>query len=177
MPVTSADDLFLKELHDIYSAEKQLEQALPKLAEAATNEALQEAFNDHLEQTRGQIERLDQILEMLDEQRSDETCEAMQGLIKEAEEVIAEVETPEVLDAALIAAAQKVEHYEIASYGTLRSLAESMGLDKAAAMLSETLQEEEDTDARLTDIAETEVNLRMLRMDGDDEDADEEELA
>ena len=174
MPVKSADDLFLKELRDIHAAERQIEEALPRMADAVSSEALQEAFNEHLQQTRGQIQRLDRIFEMLDEETGDETCDAMQGLIKEAEELIEEVEAPEVLDAALLAAAQKVEHYEIASYGTLRSLAESMGLDQAAALLSETLEEEEQTDAKLTDLAEAEINLRMLHMDADDEDAEEE---
>ncbi len=168
MPVSTADEFFLQELRDVYSAEKQLVPALTAMAKATSSELLSSAFKTHLQETKGQIERLDRIFDMLKEKPGGETCEAMAGLVSEAEEMMKEIETPEVRDAALIAAAQKVEHYEIASYGTLRALAENMGLDQAAALLGEILQEEIGTDAKLTEIAENEVNLRMLRMeDGD----------
>ena len=175
MPVTSVDDIFLMELQDIYSAEKQLEEALPKQAEAAGSETLRKLFTEHTEQTRGQIERLEQIFEMLDEEPGDESCEAMEGLVEEAEQIMEEVDQPELRDVALIAAAQKVEHYEMASYGTLRTLAESMGLKEAASLLEKTLDEEKRTDARLTKVAESEVNRRALELREQGEQEEQEE--
>ena len=175
MPVTSVDDIFLMELQDIYSAERQLEEVLPKQAEAAGSQTLRKLFTEHREQTRGQIERLEQIFEMLDEEPGDESCEAMEGLVEEAEQIMEEVEQPELRDVALIAAAQKVEHYEMASYGTLRTLAESMGLKDAAKLLEQTLEEEKRTDARLTKVAESEVNRRALELREESGEEEQEE--
>jgi len=137
-------------LSDTYSAEKQLTRALAKLARATSNEKLSQAFHAHLEETHGQIERIDQIVE----------SESNLKIIEEADEVIESTEKNEVRDAALIAAAQKVEHYEIASYGTLATLAEQLGYRKAAKLLKETLEEEKATDIKLTDLALNNVNKK-----------------
>ncbi|WP_082481548.1 MULTISPECIES: YciE/YciF ferroxidase family protein [Pseudomonas] len=148
------DDLFIHELSDVYSAEKQLTKALPKLARAATNEALQEAFKSHLEETQGQIERIDQLVEASNFRLKRVKCLAMEGLIEEGKELIEEVERGHVLDAGLIAACQKVEHYEIASYGTLIAMANQLGIKDAAKLLRKTLDEEKSADQKLTMIAE-----------------------
>ncbi len=162
MSVASAREFLIQELSDIYSAENQLIEALPKMSEAASHAELKSALDEHLEQTRGQVERLNRIFAEIGAESSGETCEAMKGLVTEAEELIEEISVPEILDAALIGAAQKVEHYEIAAYGTLASIADAMGLEDVGAMLDETLEEEKQADARLTDLAETEVNPRMV---------------
>ncbi len=150
-------ELFLEELTDIYDAEKQLVKALPKMAEAAHAQELQSAFEDHLEQTQQHVQRLDQVFQMFDMKAKGKKCEAMAGLIEETEDIMKEEATPSVMDAALIAAAQKVEHYEIATYGCLRTWAELLGKDEALDLLEETLSEEKDADESLTDIA-TSVN-------------------
>ncbi|WP_369979100.1 ferritin-like domain-containing protein [Xanthomonas bundabergensis] len=154
MAIKTIDDLFLHELSDIYSAEKQLTKALPKLARAATNPALRAAFEAHLEETQGQIERIDQIAEKLDLRLKRIKCAAMEGLVEEGKEVIESIEAGPVRDAALTGGAQKVEHYEIASYGTLAAMAKQLGKTDALKLLLETLEEEKSTDEKLTLLAE-----------------------
>ena len=163
MAVKSVNDLLLDELRDIYHAEKQLVRALPKMAKKAKSDKLRQAFELHLDQTKGHVERLEQVFEKLDTRPRAKRCEAMEGLITEAEEMMEEVSTPEVLDAALIAAAQKVEHYEIASYGTLHALAEELGQNEVANLLEQTLNEEKEADEKLNQIALSDVNKAALR--------------
>ena len=152
-------ELFVSSLKDINWAEKQLVKALKKMSKAATSEKLSAAFEQHMTQTEGHVERLAQVFETIGKKPTSKKCEAMEGLIAEAEELIEETEEgTEVRDAALIAAAQKVEHYEIATYGTLRTLAGTLGLGKAQKILQRTLDEEKETDTLLTDIAENYVN-------------------
>ena len=155
MSIKTLEDLFIHDLSDVYSAEKQISRALPKMARTASDEKLIEAFKTHLEETRGQIERLDQLVEATPEVRIKRMkCHAMEGLVEEAQELIDSVEKGVVLDAGLIGAAQKVEHYEIATYGTLRAMAIKLGYKEAARLLEETLNEEKATDEKLTMIAE-----------------------
>lgn len=151
-------DLYLNELRDLYSAETQLVEALPLMAEAAAASDLRQAFNDHLEQTRGHVARLERIFDRLGEKPTGETCEAMKGLVKEGQSYIKAGGSDEVRDAGLIGAAQRVEHYEIAAYGTARTLAEHLGATEDAELLQETLDEECEADQLLTSIAEGHVN-------------------
>lgn len=160
--MNSLRELLIDELSDPYSAEKQLTVALPKMAKAATSENLKAAFTSHLEETRGQIERLDQIFELLDEEPKRKKCKAMEGLVEEGKEVIEEDGVPEVKDAALIGAAQRVEHYEMAGYGTARGLAETLDLPKVVKLLQETLDEEGDANQKLNDLAISEINNAAL---------------
>ncbi len=152
-------DLFLEELADVYNAEQQLTKALPKMAKAARNEELRQGFETHLQETEGQIARLEQVVEALGQSMQRKTCKAMKGLIEEGSEIMQEQKGSPALDAALIAAAQKVEHYEIASYGTLCAWAKQMGHDEALELLHETLEEERATDERLTQLAESLANV------------------
>lgn len=155
MAIKTLVDLFIHDLSDIYSAEKQITRALPKMARAATDKTLKAAFEAHLEETRGQIERIDQLVEKTEEVRIRRMkCHALEGLVEEAQEIIDEVEAGPVRDAGLIGAAQKVEHYEIAAYGTLAAMAKKLGFDEAAKLLVETLNEEKATDEKLNVIAE-----------------------
>jgi ferritin-like metal-binding protein YciE len=163
MAVKSVNDLLLNELRDIYHAEKQLVKALPKMAKKAKSDELRQAFEHHLEETKGQVDRLEQVFEQLDARSSGKRCEAMEGLIEEAKEMMEDIKTPEVLDAALISAAQKVEHYEIASYGSVHALAEALGHKDAAKLLEETLGEEKAADQKLTQIALSAVNQTALK--------------
>jgi len=158
MKLESLKDLYLEQLKDLHSAESQLVDALPKMADAASAPELKNAFREHLAQTRQHVERLEQIFKRLGESPKGETCEGMKGLIKEGEAMIKMKGEPEVIDAGLIAAAQRVEHYEIAGYGTVRTYAELLGEQEAVRLLERTLQEEEETDEKLTEIAETRVN-------------------
>ncbi|MRS92121.1 DUF892 family protein [Enterobacteriaceae bacterium RIT714] len=159
MNMKSLEDVFIHLLSDTYSAEKQLTRALAKLAREASSEPLRTAFKSHLEETHGQIERIDQIVEQEPALKIKRIkCVAMEGLIEEANEVIESTEKNSVRDAALIAAAQKVEHYEIASYGTLATLAEQLGYKKAVLLLATTLEEEKATDLKLTDLAVDNIN-------------------
>lgn len=160
MPIKTLEDFFLHELSDIYSAEKQLAKALPKLAKAAENPDLQVAFTTHLEETEGQIARIDQVAEILDLKLKRIKCAAMEGLVEEGKEVTEKVEKGPVRDAALIGGAQKVEHYEIASYGTLCVLGKQLGYKDAVKLLKETLAEEKSTDEKLTLLAESGVNAQ-----------------
>src|SRR4051812_16242109 len=159
MEMESLKELYVDELKDLYSAEKQLVKALPKMAKNATNPELQQAFTQHLEETEGHVERLEQIFEMLGERAGGKKCKGMEGLIEEAKELLEEDATEEVLDAGLISKAQHVEHYEIAGYGTVRTYARQLGFDDQAELLQETLDEEGKTDELLTQLAESSVNL------------------
>lgn len=159
MPLNTLEDLFLHELKDVYSAEKQLLKALPKMAKAASSENLKAAFEEHLEQTQGQVERLEQIFQELGKSPRGPKCEAMEGLIEEGKSLMEEDAEPAVGDAALICAGQKVEHYEIATYGTLKTWAQLLGYENAVELLNETLNEEKETDEKLTELAETEINI------------------
>jgi len=156
--VSSFQELAMHGLKDIYSAEQQALAAYPEMIQAATSDDLKAAFTEHMEQTRGQIGRLEQIFQKMNETPGGVECLAAKGLIAEAKEHIQEIESGPLLDAALIGAAQKVEHYEIASYGTARTFAEQMGDDIAAQLLEATLEEEELTDERLSDLAIATVN-------------------
>lgn len=161
MNMKSIEDIFIHLLSDTYSAEKQLVRGLAKLARSASNEKLSTAFSAHLEETQGQIERIDQMIEQEPAIKIKRMkCVAMEGLIEEANEVIESTEKNEVRDAALIAAAQKVEHYEIASYGALVTLAEQLGYQKAVKLLAQTLEEEKATDLKLTDLAVGNINKK-----------------
>jgi ferritin-like metal-binding protein YciE len=156
----SLHDLFVVELRDIYNAEKQILTALPKMASAASSAELKKAFQQHEQQTRTHVQRLDRIFGMLNVSSSGETCEAMEGLVSEGKELLGYKADAEVMDAGLIAAAQKVEHYEMATYGSLRTWAQQMGRDDIANLLQQTLNEEGETDKKLTRIAENIVNLQ-----------------
>jgi ferritin-like metal-binding protein YciE len=152
-------DLFEETLRDIYYAEKAILKALPKMAKKASSEDLSAAFEEHRQQTEGHVERLEQIFKMLDKAARGKKCEAIEGLTKEANEIIKEAETDTVRDAGMLAAAQAVEHYEISRYGTLKAWAEKLGMNDAAQLLDETLQEEKETDEKLTELAESEINI------------------
>jgi ferritin-like metal-binding protein YciE len=158
MSAESLHDAFEEELKDILSAEKQLLKALPKMAKAASNEDLKAGFEEHLEQTKVHVERLEKVFEMLDKTPRAKKCKAMEGLIEEGAELMEEDVEPDVLDAMLIGAAQKVEHYEIATYGTLVTWAKQLEMEDAAGILHETLDEEKETDLKLTELAETGIN-------------------
>jgi ferritin-like metal-binding protein YciE len=162
-------DLYIDELRDIYSAETQLVKALPKMAKAATSDELRSGFEEHLEQTRGQLSRLEQIFEDLDEKPSGKKCAGMEGLVKEGGEMIKNEFEGEVKDAGLIGAAQRVEHYEIAAYGTVRAFAELLGDRNAVDLLSQTLEEEKETDKKLTQLA-SEINVEASQNEGASED-------
>jgi len=155
--IGTLDELFVDELRDLYDAEKQLTKALPKMAKAASSEELRAAFEEHLEQTEGQVQRLEQIFEALGQKATGKKCAAMAGLVKEGEELADDAQAA-VRDAGLIAAAQKVEHYEIAGYGSARTHAQLLGNDEAVQLLEETLEEEKETDQKLTELAESSVN-------------------
>jgi ferritin-like metal-binding protein YciE len=153
------EKFFHDSLKDIYWAEKNLLKALPKMQKNATTEQLQDAIEEHISQTETHVERLEQVFEMIGHKAQAKKCEAMEGLIKEGESIIEETEDGSMTrDAGIIGAAQKVEHYEIATYGTLATLAKVMGQDEAAALLEETLEEEKQTDENLTAIAENDIN-------------------
>ena len=159
------DDLFVHELSDMYSAEKQISKALPRMARAASNPLLAEAFTAHLEETQGQIERIDQLVELAGLKLKRMKCVAMEGLVEESKELIEEIDKGPVLDAGLIGAAQKVEHYEITSYGCLCTWAKELGNDQALALLKENLSEERLADEKLTDLAERGLNLEPIQHD------------
>jgi ferritin-like metal-binding protein YciE len=153
MKLESLQDLYVDELKDLYNAETQLTKALPKMAKAAASEELRTAFEEHLEETKHQIERLETIFKELDASPKGKKCKAMAGLVAEGKEMMEMDGEDAVKDAALIAAAQRVEHYEMAGYGTVRTYAELLGYDKAAKLLQETLDEEAAADAKLTELA------------------------
>jgi ferritin-like metal-binding protein YciE len=163
MQLHDLQDLYVDQLRDLYSAENQLVKALPKMVKAASNEQLSESFEQHLEQTRGHVDRLKQVFDKLGKKPTGKVCKAMQGLIEEAKETMEEDADPEVMDAGLIAAAQRVEHYEIAGYGTVRSFAKLLGDTAAARLLQQTLDEEGETDKKLSRLAETTINVEAAR--------------
>src|ERR1700733_8598044 len=152
MTKNSLKELYLEELKDLFSAENQLTKALPKMAKAASSDELRQGFEEHLEQTRGHIERLQQIFEMLGEKGTGKKCLGMEGLVKEGAEIIGEDFGEAMMDSALISAAQRVEHYEIAGYGTVITFAELLGESEQASLLKKTLQEEKETDEKLTEL-------------------------
>jgi len=156
----SLDTLFLDQLRDLYDAEQRLVQALPKMAEAAHQRALKDAFQSHLRETQNQVQRLERAFQSLGQTAKGKTCEAMKGLVSEGQEAIDARGNPDVKDAALIAAAQRVEHYEIAAYGTARTFAQRLGKEEAARLLEETLREEKATDQKLTQLAESGINQK-----------------
>lgn len=155
MPNNGLRELYIDELKDLYSAETQLVKALPKLAKAASSEELSQGFEEHLEQTKGHVERLEKIFESLDESPKGKKCAGMEGLIKEGSEIMEEDYEGAVMDAGLIGAAQRVEHYEIAGYGTASEFATLLGEEEHASLLNQTLEEEKETDEKLTELAKT----------------------
>ena len=157
--MATLEDLYTDLLKDLYSAEKQLVKALPKIAKNAQSPDLQKAFQDHLKQTEGHVERIERIFSDMDGSPRGKKCVGMEGLIEEGNELLQEDAEPDVLDAGLIAAAQKVEHYEIAGYGTARAWAQRLGYDSAARLLQQTLEEESLANEKLTKIAESHVNM------------------
>ncbi len=162
MPVRTLDDLLLYELRDLYDAEQRIVKALPKMAKAASNPQLQAAFEDHLEQTEEHVRRLEEAFSMLSEEPRKKTCEGIKGLLEEGEEVLKADMEDHVRDAALIAAAQRVEHYEMAGYGSARAFARTLGYHDVEDVLQETLDEEGEADHRLTQIAEAGVNMAAV---------------
>jgi ferritin-like metal-binding protein YciE len=166
MENNSLRELYIEELRDIYDAENQMLKALPKMAEAATSDELRSGFEEHLEQTRGHVQRLDQIFADIGEKATGKKCKGMQGLVSEGKEVIDEDFEGEVKDAALISAAQRVEHYEIAAYGTVRTYAEILGEQSAVDLLEKTLQEEKETDEKLTELAQS-INVEAASPSAD----------
>ena len=163
MKLDTLEQLYISELRDLYSAENQLLKALPKMAKAASSEELKDGFEKHLEQTKGHVRRLEQVFEGLDENPKGKTCRAMKGLIEEGAEILKEDGEESVLDAGIIVAAQKVEHYEIAGYGSARTFAQLLGQNKAAELLQATLDEESETNEILNKLAESVVNPEALR--------------
>lgn len=159
MEMNDLRDLYLHELTDLYSAESQLIKALPKMAKAASSDELRMAFQNHLEETENQVRRLDQIFEKIGQKPKRMKCKGMEGLLEEGKELMEEDASPEVMDAGLIAAAQRVEHYEIAGYGCARTYARMLGDQEAARLLQETLDEEGAADKKLTDLAERSINF------------------
>ncbi|MBA3345420.1 MAG: ferritin-like domain-containing protein [Gemmatimonadales bacterium] len=167
--LSSLDDLLVHELQDIYHAEGQIIKALPKMAKAATHPELKTAFEEHRAQTEGHVERLEQVFNLLGVPAKARKCDGMAGLLEESKKTMAEDMEPAVLDAALIASAQKVEHYEIASYGCVCTYAEMLGYDQVHDLLGQTLDEEETTDERLTALAETVINPNAESADAEEE--------
>jgi len=175
MAANSLQELYVEQLRDLYDAEQQIIKALPRLIEAAQSEELSDALNEHLEVTRKQAERVAKICQELDEDVKGEKCKGMEGVIKEGSELVEEIEDEDVRDAAIIAAAQRVEHYEMAGYGTARTFATLLGYDDAAQMLEETLDEEKEADQKLSELAEQLNSEAMEEGEGDEEEAGTEE--
>src|SRR5688572_30273900 len=174
MPAESLQELFVEELRDMYDAEKRLTKAIPKMAKAAEDRALSTAFSSHLKETERQVTRLEQVFRSIGEKPRGKKCDGMMGIIEEGKTAMEELERGPVLDAALIAGAQKVEHYEIASYGTLAYFAELLGHERAKNLLGTTLDEEKAADEKLNAIAKSEVNREAL-MSGGSEDMEEDD--
>jgi len=169
MALESLRDLYIDQLKDLYSAETQLVKALPKMAKAASNQDLRSAIEEHLEETKNQVQRLETIFQELDESPKGKKCKGMEGLIEEGAETIGEDGEPSVIDAGIIAAAQRVEHYEIAAYGCARTFAGRLGLDDQVNLLQETLDEEANADKKLTDLAESMINEDALEQGEEEE--------
>jgi ferritin-like metal-binding protein YciE len=160
MKLENLNDLLVDHLKDLYDAEHQITKALPKMSKAASSPQLKTAFDQHLSETENQIRRLEQVFDLLGTKASRKSCKAMKGLIEEGQELLEEDATPEVLDAGLIGAAQKVEHYEMAAYGAVRTYARILGMREAAALLQQTLDEEGNADKKLTQLAESSINVQ-----------------
>jgi ferritin-like metal-binding protein YciE len=163
MKLETLRDLYVEQLHDLYSAETQIVEALPKMVKAASNKELQRAFQDHLEQSKGHVQRLEQIFQQLGAKPKGDKCKGMEGLLKEGEEMIKMKGDPAAIDAGLIAAAQRVEHYEMAGYGCVRTYAQTLGEQQSMAVLQQTLDEEGMADKKLTALAESVINLEAER--------------
>jgi ferritin-like metal-binding protein YciE len=163
MSIETMEDLFVDQIEDLYDAEQRLVKALPKMAEAATSDDLRNAFEGHLEQTKGHVQRLEEVFAELGKDAKKKTCEAMKGLIKEGDDVADEIAQSPLRDAGLIGAANRVEHYEMAAYGTARDLAKTLGLSRSAKLLEQTLEEEKEADAKLTKIAQSQINPNAMR--------------
>ena len=166
MKLDSLRKLYIEELRDLYSAENQLVKALPKMAKAASSKELQAAFTQHFEQTKTHVTRLETIFEGLNESPKGKTCKAMEGLVEEGDEMAKEKGEPEVIDAGLISSAQRVEHYEMAGYGSVRTYATLLKENAAAKLLQQTLDEEGETDKKLTALAESLINVEALSASG-----------
>lgn len=175
MAIETAEQFFIDELKDIYSAEKQALRLYPKLAKSVQSEALKEALKTHLEETKGQLERLDRVFEILGKRASGKTCEGMKGVLEEAQEAIEKAGAGALRDAALIASVQRSEHYEIAAYGTVVALAKAMGQDEIGGLLSETLEEEKATDKKLTAVSKSVNKQAVAESEPEEEEATEEE--
>lgn len=175
MPENSLQELYVEQLKDLYSAETQLVKALPKMAKAAKSQELRSGFEKHLEQTKEHVQRLEEIFSNLDESPKGKKCRGMEGLVEEGEEVIEEESSSEALDAGLIAAAQRVEHYEIAGYGSVRSFAELLGDNEAVNLLQQTLDEEKETDEKLTELSK-EANQQAMSSSGTGAASDTEDM-
>jgi ferritin-like metal-binding protein YciE len=165
MQKDSLQELYIDELRDLYNAETQLVKALPKMAKASSSEELREAFENHLRETSEHVSRLEQIFEQLEEKPSGKKCRGMEGLVKEGSETMEDEYTENVMDAAIIGAAQRVEHYEMAAYGTVRALAELLGRSQDVSLLEQTLQEEKQADAKLTELSQ-EINPKAAQGEG-----------
>jgi ferritin-like metal-binding protein YciE len=163
MKIESMEDLFLEQIEDLYDAERRMVKALPKMAEASTSLSLRQAFESHLIETEGHVSRLETIFRNLGENAKGETCDAMKGLVSEGEDMIGHTHPSAIRDAGLIASANRVEHYEIAAYGSARTFAQTLGLTEAVALLDQTLQEEKAADQKLSRLAEGLVNDAALR--------------
>jgi ferritin-like metal-binding protein YciE len=172
MSKNSLKELYVEELKDLFSAENQLTKALPKMAKAASSDELRQGFEEHLEQTQGHVQRLQQIFEQLGEKATGKKCLGMEGLVKEGTEVMGEDFEDAMMDAALISAAQRVEHYEIAGYGSVIAFAELLGESEQASLLKETLEEEKETDEKLTELAK---DINAQAQEGDSEAGEEEQ--
>lgn len=173
MEINSLRELYVEQLRDLYDAENQLIKALPKMAKEASSDELRQGIEEHLEQTRGHVERLEQVFEQLGEKPKGKKCKGMQGLLEEGKETLEEDMEDDTKDAAIIAAAQRVEHYEISGYGTARTYANLLNENEAAELLEETLNEEKETDQKLTQLAE-EINVEAAEGSGEEEGEEEE---
>lgn len=163
MKIESMEDLFLEQIEDLYDAEKRLVKALPEMAQASTSQTLRQAIESHLMETEGHVSRLEKVFRMIGKDPKSQTCDAMKGLISEGEDIVDDIDESSLRDAGIIAAANRVEHYEIAAYGSARTFAQTLGLTEAAALLEQTLQEEKRADQKLTQLAESMVNEEALR--------------
>jgi len=168
MELNTLRDLLVEQLQDVYSAESQIIKALPKMVKAASNEQLKQAFAKHLSETQTQKEKLDKVFELMNVSPGRHKCKAMEGLVEESKEMIEQEGEPEVIDAGLIASAQRIEHYEIAAYGTARVYAKQLGEMKVEKILSEILQQEKDTDVALTELALSTVNIEAEGVEGEE---------
>ena len=163
MKIDNMEELFLAEIEDLYDCEKRLTKALPKMAKASTSPELRQAFESHLRETQGHAERLERVFSEMGKSPKAETCEAIKGLIEEGEQMISNTDQSPLRDAGVIAAANRVEHYEIAAYGSARTFAQTLGLSSAVSLLEQTLEEEKKADKKLTELAETMINMEALR--------------